>query len=141
MTHLEEHLADEAKILDEYRSFAASDDKPVQYLAQLILEDEQRHHRVLTELLNQFRTSVWLAEQTPRVPWLTRTHDARQLRKSIRRLRSFERHDLHQLRKLRRRLGFLRRDSLGGVLVSAMILDTRKHLLYLRTLARVARPT
>jgi hypothetical protein len=139
MQNLERHLADEQVILDEYRALAESTDEPVRYIAQLILDDEERHHRVLTEMLNQFRTSVWLAEQTPHVPWLTRSHDRRALKASVRRLRAFERRDLHELRRLNRRFRFLRRDSLNGVLVRALIIDTRKHLLYLRTLNRLTR--
>ena len=64
--------------------------------------------------------------------------DPRGLKQRVRRLRAFERHDLRQLRKLERRLGFMRRASLNGVLVRALIMDTRKHLLYLRTLDRLA---
>ena len=139
MENLERHLADEQTILDEYAALAESVDEPVRYIAQLILDDEQRHHRILTEMLNQFRTSVWLAEQSPRVPWLTRSHDRRALKASIHRLRRFERRDLRELRRLERRFRSLRRDSLNGVLVRALIVDTRKHLLYLRALDRLAR--
>jgi len=137
--NLERHLVDEQTILDEYRALAESPDEPVRYIAQLILDDEQRHHRVLSEMLNQFRTSVWLAEQSPHVPWLTRSHDRPALKESVHRLRTFERRDLRELRRLKRRFRFLRRDSLNGVLVGALIIDTRKHLLYLRALRRLAR--
>ena len=139
MESLERHLADEQAILDQYRALAESTDEPVRYIAQLILDDEQRHHRVLTEMLNQIRTSVWLAEQSPHVPWLTRSGNRDALKASVHQLRVFERRDLHELRKLKRRFRFLRRDSLNGVLVRALIMDTRKHLLYLRTLDRLAR--
>lgn len=136
---LEHHLADEQKILDAYQALADSPDEPVRYIARLLIEDEQRHHRVLTEMMNQLRTSIWLAEQTPRVPWLTRSNNPSELRERIHRLRVFERRDLRALRRLERRFGFLRRDSLNGVLVGALIMDTRKHLLYLRALDRLAR--
>lgn len=139
MAKLERHLGDEQVILDQYLELAESDDEPVRYIAQLILDDEQRHHRVLTEMLNQFRTSVWLAEQSPHVPWLTRSHDRHALKASVHRLRKFERRDLRELRKLKRRLHFMRRDSLNSVLVGALIVDTHKHLLYLRALNRLAR--
>jgi hypothetical protein len=139
MENLERHLSDEQAILEEYRDLTESVDPPVRYLAQLILDDEQRHHRVLTEMLNQFRTSVWLVEQSPHVPWLTRSHDRDALKASVRRLRKFERRDLRELRKLKRRFRFMRRDSLNDVLVGALIIDTRKHLLYLRALDRLAR--
>jgi hypothetical protein len=137
--HLEKHLADEQQILGEYRRLAESDDEPVRYIARLILEDEERHHRVLGEMLNQVRSSAWSVEQEPHVPWVRKSHDARQLRKSVKRFRAIERHDLRQLRAFRRRLALLRRDSLNEVLVSALILDTRKHLLFLRRLERLAR--
>jgi hypothetical protein len=139
MQHLERHLADEETILQQYRDLADSPDETVQYIALLIIDDEQRHHRVLTEMLNQLRSSAWFVEQKPHVPWFTRSTDPLGLKRSVRQLRGFERHDLRQLRRFERRLGFMRRDSLHGVLVRALIMDTRKHLLYLRTLDRFAR--
>jgi hypothetical protein len=139
MRHLEAHLADEDKLLDEYRELAASNDPPVSYIATLILEDEQRHHRVLTEMLNHIRTSAWSIEQEPHVPWLTRSADPSALRKQVKRLQGHERRDLRELRKLKRRLGSLRTTSLHGALVDALERDTRKHLHYLRVLARLAR--
>ena len=139
IAHLERHLTEEADILDEYRALADSDDEPVSYLARLILEDEHRHHRLLTEMLNQRRSGALLNDERPRVPWLSPLHDRRNLRARIRRLRAFERQDLRQLRKLRRQLGNLRRDSLNGLLVDALIMDTRKHQHYLRRLDRLTR--
>lgn len=136
---LEHHLADEATILAEYRDLEDSPDEAVRYLAQLIMDDEQRHHRVLTEILNRFRTSAWFVEQTPRVPSFTKSSDPGALKDSVRRLRAFERRDLRQLKKLERRLGVLRRDSINGVLVRSLVMDTRKHLLYLKMLDRMAR--
>jgi hypothetical protein len=139
LAHLTEHLAGEAEILDEYRLLAASPDAPVRYLAQLILEDEERHHRVMTELANQFRSSASLVEHPPQVPWLTRSTDRHGLARSVRRLRRFERRDLRQLRKLARQLRPIRDDSLDPVIVATLEMDTRKHLRYLRELHRIAR--
>ncbi len=139
LEHLTAHLAGEAEILHEYRKLATSSDPPVRYLAQLIVEDEERHHRVLTELANQFRSGASLVEQTPHVPWLTRSTDCAGLARSVRRLRRFERRDLHQLRKLRRRLRPIRGHSLDPVIVATLQMDTRKHLRYLRELGHIAR--
>jgi hypothetical protein len=138
LRHLTEHLADEAEILDEYRLLTSSPDAPVRYLAQLILEDEQRHHRVMTELANQFRSSASLVEHTPQVPWLTKSTDRHGLARSARRLRRFERRDLRRLRKLARLLRPIRDDSLDPVIVATLEMDTRKHLRYLRELQRIA---
>jgi len=134
---LERHVDDEQQALEEYESLMRrSDNPPVRYLLGLLLEDEARHHRILGEMLNQFRTHVYVAEQHPHVPWMTRKPDP-QAAKQIRRLRRAERADLRQLHALRRHLKFLRRHSLDGVLVDSLILDTRKHLRYLRTIQRL----
>ncbi len=137
---LEDHLEHENEILDEYRRFAnESNDPPVKYLIELILEDEARHHRVFVEMVNQLRTGLWLVEQGPRVPWMSTSREPETLARAIKRLRTFERADLRRLRRLGRDLGVLRRESLNGVLVEALKLDTRKHLAYLKVLARLAR--
>jgi rubrerythrin len=138
LEHLTEHLAGEVEVLDEYRQLATSPDPPVRYLAQRILEDEERHHRVLSELANQFRPATSL-EPTPHVPWLTKSTDRHGLARSVRRLRRFERRDLRQLRKLARRLRPIRDHSLDPVIVATLQMDTRKHLRYLRELKRIAR--
>jgi hypothetical protein len=139
LEHLDRHLVGEQQLLDEYRLLAESSDPPVAYIAQLILEDEEHHHRVLTEMRNYIRTSAWSLEHSPRVPWMTKSADPTSLRRTVRRLCSFERRDLRELRKLNRRLGFLRHSSLNGALVQALELDTRKHLHYLHALARLTR--
>jgi hypothetical protein len=138
MARLEQHLEDERASLVEYEKLAeTSPDEPIRYLAGLLLEDERRHHRVLLEMLNWFRSSATLEVREPHVPWLTRSHDPT-LAATVRRLRKQERHDLRELKTLRRRLSFLRRDSLLGVLVRSLELDTRKHMVYLETMQRIA---
>jgi hypothetical protein len=140
LQELEAHVAHEEEVLDEYRRLAAgSIDPAVEYLVTLILEDEERHHRILVEMLNQVRTGLWLAEQGPRVPSMSASRQSKTLGRAVKRLRAFERADLRRLRRLRHRLGGLRRHSLDGVLVESLKLDTRKHLVYLRVLARLAR--
>ncbi len=94
---------------------------------------------MLTELANQFRPATSLAEQTPQVPWLTKSTDRHGLARSVRRLRRFERRDLRQLRKLARQLRPIRDNSLDPVIVATLEMDTRKHLRYLRELKRIAR--
>jgi hypothetical protein len=138
LEHLTEHLAGEGEILYEYRQLAESPDAPVRYLAQLILEDEERHHRILTELANQFRSAASLAEHAPHVPWLTKSTDRHGLARAVRRLRKFERRDLRQLRKLARQLRPIRGSSLDPIIVATLEMDTRKHLRYLRELHRIA---
>jgi hypothetical protein len=137
MRHLEHHIDDEREALAEYGTLLQDSDNPaVRYLLGLLLEDEQRHHRILIEMLNQFDAGAYLADESAHVPWMTRKPDA-EAAAAIRRLRRTERADLRKLRRLRRQLKFLRRHSLDGVLVDSLIFDTRKHLRYLRTIQRL----
>lgn len=137
MRHLERHIDDEREALAEYGTLLHDSDNPsVRYLLGLLLEDEQRHHRILTEMLNQFDAGAYLADKSAHVPWMTRKPDAKAAA-AIRRLRRTERADLRKLRALRRQLKFLRRQSLDGVLIDSLIFDTRKHLRYLRTIQRL----
>ena len=54
---LNRHGREEAELLQRYRRFIEEAESPgARYLVQLILDDEQRHHRVLEELAN---TIAW----------------------------------------------------------------------------------
>jgi hypothetical protein len=133
--HIEQHVEDEREMLVVYGTLLRQSDNPaVRYLLELLLDDEKRHHRVLIEMLDQFRTSDKVAEQPPRVPWMTRRPDP-EIAAATRRLRRAERADLRRLRTLRRK--FSRSRSLNGVLVDSLMLDTRKHIRYLRAIQRL----
>jgi hypothetical protein len=135
--HLQHHIDDEQDMLVAYGTLLRqSENAPVCYLLDLLLEDERRHHRILIEMINQFRSSEDAVDQQPHVPWMTPKPDP-QIAAATRRLLRSERSDLRRLRALRRRLKFLRRHSLNGVLVDSLILDTRKHLGYLRAIQRL----
>jgi hypothetical protein len=133
--HIEQHVQDEREMLVAYGTLLRQSDNPaVRYLLELLLDDEKRHHRVLLEMLDQFRTRDNLAEQPPRVPWMTRQPDP-EIAAATKRLRQAERTDLRRLRTLRRK--FSQRRSLNGVLVDSLMLDTRKHIRYLRAIQRL----
>jgi rubrerythrin len=134
---IDRHCEAEAEQTDAYRALAASPNEAVRYLAQLLADDEARHHQVLMEMRNHLMSSA-TGDQEPRVPNATRVHDP-VLRRTVRRLRGVERRDLRSLRTLRRKLGVLREGALHGALVDAMVLDTKKHLRYLRRLDQLCR--
>ena len=55
--HLTSHVEIERGMLEEYRSAAeASSSKAFGYLVNLLIEDEIRHHRILTELADSLET-------------------------------------------------------------------------------------
>ncbi len=134
------HLEGEAEVLEAYQAISReSPDEYVRYVADLIAEDERRHHQLLVEMANQLRGQLDGSAHGARVPWLTRPRHPRELRAALDRLISFERHDRRELRRFRRRLGPRRRTSLLTVLVDAMLADTQKHLRMLVALRRSAK--
>jgi rubrerythrin len=126
---LESHGAREGEALDAYKRVAEESDAgpAVRYLVRLILEDEERHHQVFTEMANQIRSIVWELEVEPKVPAMT-PRDAPELLAETRRLLAFERDDAKELRQLHRALRHSPPSSLHPLLVDVMRHDTAKHI-------------
>jgi hypothetical protein len=134
------HVTSETKMLAGYQATAAeTPDEYVQYLLQLIIRDEQRHHQLLDEMANYLRAGIDGSDIRPRIPWLTRPKQPSSLRTATRHLIRAERHDRRELRRFRRRLGPLRKTTLLGVMIDSMRFDTEKHLLFLRAIRRSTR--
>jgi len=134
---MESHGAQEASLLESYRQVAeeASTSDGVRYLVRLILEDEERHHRVFTEMANDIKSFVWEVEVEPKVPGMSRRSDPRLLAET-RRLLAFEIEDAAQLRRLRKVLRGSPRSSLHPLLVDLMLHDTAKHIAILKHLRK-----
>jgi hypothetical protein len=127
MRHLSEHMQEEGGLLAAYRDVAEQADADyVSYLLGVILEDEIRHHRLLTELVDAVRGRVeWTGRAS--VPEVSNTANPVKLRVATERLLERERSDAHQLDGLSRQLRDLRGASVWPVLVDIMELDTEKH--------------
>lgn len=136
---LESHIAHEEAALRTYGELATdSADAHVRYIAQMILEDETRHHRLLTDMLDRVRSdAAWTTE--PNIPWLRTPRDRRALLDTCRGLLREERRDLAATRALKRRLRPQRDTSLLWIMVEILELDTRKHIRILEFLRRSAR--
>ena len=131
---LDRHGREEAELLERYGRFVDESESPAdRYLVRLILEDEQRHHRVLEELANAI---AWghvkgAPEQVvPPVPTRYRGDEA--LRSETRALLNHELRDRIQLRRLRRRLRTCGDVGMWELLIDLMRLDTDKHIRILR---------
>ena len=134
------HVEREGELLASYQAIAEhSSDEYVRYLTNLIITDERRHHELLEEMANYLRAGVDGSDLRPRVPWLTRPAHPTALREAAARLARSERRDRRELLRFRRRLRPIRSTSLLPVLVNAMLLDTKKHLLLLRAIRRSTR--
>lgn len=133
------HGSEEGRLLEEYRRFA--DDAPsaaARYLVQLIVDDETRHHRLLTELANAI---AWGGdEHAPcrKVPSLAAPPDGREqqaLRHQTLLLLRAEKRDHRELRQLRRSLHPYADTTLWSLIVDLMLLDTEKHARILEFIA------
>jgi rubrerythrin len=128
--HIVEHVMAEAGLLERYRRLAESSDEPdVAYLASLILEDEERHHRLFQEMANGLRSEVeWreVSPAMPEVPYARRGSEA--IREVARELLEVEKEDRRQLRVLAKELDSVRHTTLWALVVELMELDTAKHI-------------
>jgi len=136
---LNRHGREEAELLQRYRRFIEEAESPgARYLVQLILDDEQRHHRVLEELANTIAWGWTKGVPDEVVPVFPRDGEDGALRAETRALLRHELRDRTQLRRLRRRLRSYGEAPSWGLLVDLMRLDTKKHIDILRFILRHA---
>ena len=130
--HMSQHIDHEGTLLAAYKTVSEqADAEYVAYLVGMILEDEIRHHRLLTELVNTLRSSVEPTEGTS-VPLVRDAANPVELLEVTERLLSRERRDARELQRLSRELRALRGSSVWPVLIDVMERDTEKHQTILR---------
>jgi len=135
---VDRHGRDEAELLERYQRFVEEAESPAaRYLVQLILDDEQRHHRVLEELANTIAWGWTKGVPEEVVPVFSRDCEDAALRAETRALLGHELRDRTQLRRLRRRLRSYGDAPLWGLLVNLMRADTEKHIDILRFILRI----
>ena len=129
---LRAHDANEDALLNAYRSLANADpDDGIRYLAGLIAEDEERHHRLLAEMAERVETWRRAEGDESGTPHLSPRID-RALLETTRQLIKSEREDAKELRRLRRELHNAGGASLLPLMVELMLRDTAKHIEILR---------
>jgi len=127
---LDRHGREEAELLERYRRFSdESESAPVRYLVKLILEEEQRHHRVLEDLANTIAWDSISGKPDQFVPaFPTKYGGDEALRSETQALLEHELRDRTQLRKLRRRLRTYGDVAMWELLIDFMRSDTDKHI-------------
>ncbi len=121
-------------MLEEYRSAAeASSSKAFEYLVNLLIEDEMRHHRIFLELAESLETISLRPGADPQVPYLdfNRTNKEAVLDLTETLLEK-EQQDALELKRLQRELGDVKNTSIWGLLVDLMQRDTQKHIAILK---------
>lgn len=137
---LARHAEEESEFLEGYRRFSEDAESPaVRYLVRLIMEDEERHHRVMAELANSVAWGPTSTDDSQAVPDLpVRPGNNRELIEKTKQFLYAERRDHEELRDLRRKLNDVAETTLWALLVDTMLLDTEKHIKILRFILATA---
>ena len=125
---LRTHGERERAVLAAYqRLVEESSDEGIRYLGRLIIEDEDRHHRVIDEMANRVDSWMQGTAVEPSTPELTPRVD-RDLLDETHRLLELEHEDAKELRRLQKKLRYAPPTSLLPLLVKLMLHDTAKHI-------------
>jgi hypothetical protein len=126
------HAEQERTILASYEQLIdTADDEGVRYLGRLIIEDEERHHELISDMINRVDSWALGDRFESGAPALSPRVD-RPLLEATRRLIALERRDAHELRQLQRELRDVPATSLLPLLTKLMLQDTARHIEILR---------
>jgi hypothetical protein len=141
--HLSTHVEQEKGLLEEYvQAAAGTESKAMAYVVNLLIEDEQRHHRLFAELASSLKADVECSGD-PVVPRMDFDRSNRTTVAEVtERLLQREEGDARELKRLQRELSVFKDTTLWGLLVELMERDTDKHIALLRFVRRhVKRPS
>jgi|SRR5690348_10180002 rubrerythrin len=129
LAYLEAHEESERDLLGSYRYAARlGPDSGVRFLMGLILEDEERHQRLMSAMARDVKSSLlWLDDRLP-LPDIENKPDAHdRLVLQTERFLDVERENAEQLKELKKEVRRLR-SGLLELIVDGMEADTRKHI-------------
>jgi len=129
------HGAREGAMLAEYQQIAEDDSTSpaFRYLAQMILDDERRHHALFDDLATTIRQTAEFRDEDLPIPSLAGLRrDRDRIADITERLLNSEREDSRTLDDLRKKLKDVRDTTLWDLLVEIMQHDTDKHIKILR---------
>jgi bacterioferritin (cytochrome b1) len=129
LDHLEGHERSERDLLADYRQAAeATSDRGVRFLMGLVLEDEERHHRLMQAMARDIRGSLeWRPGDQPLPPISARPPDQAELLAQTLRFLKIERDSAADLKRLKKEVKRLDAGLLQ-LLVDGMEADTQKHI-------------
>jgi rubrerythrin len=132
--HLSSHVESEKEMVGLYDALAHDDHPYVAYIAELIAEDEARHHRLFLEWIETIKALAELREAPDGIPHIDYQPVPPGTIAMVDKLLKFEQSDLAASRKLRREIHDVRTSTLWGMLVELVIADTKKHIKVLKFL-------
>jgi hydroxymethylpyrimidine pyrophosphatase-like HAD family hydrolase len=139
--HLSTHADTERVLLEEYTAAAKkTESKALEYLVNLLIEDEIRHHRYFEQLAESLKASAELRSDDLPVPMVDfHQVDASAVFEVSDRLLKKEREDAQELKRLQRELRDVKDTTLWSLLVDVMRHDTDKHIAILEFVEKHAR--
>jgi hypothetical protein len=131
---LARHGEEEGSVLARYERFASdARSAATRYLVGLIIEDERRHHRMLTEMANAIAWGQWVPVSDA-VPDLDPSMHDPEVLTVTRELLEAEQRDHAELKELRKKLRDYRHTTLWDLVADLLMMDTEKHIRILRFL-------
>ena len=134
---VETHILAEAGDLEVYRDLAGSPDPVISELMRLLVEDEERHHTLLKRLVLSLQDDLNWARSEGALPVERSPLDAGGP-KALERVKQAIQHEhkgARHLNRLAQEAGDLRR-WLAALLLKTMVMDSQKHEMVLRHIAR-----
>ncbi|HZS14427.1 MAG TPA: hypothetical protein VFC09_07505 [Candidatus Dormibacteraeota bacterium] len=131
--HVTAHTEQERGLLEAYQRLAEQSPSGfVRYLTGMLLEDEERHHRMFRQIANAIVADATLQRREDAVPPVLPTKDGPELIAVAKKMLELEEEDKTALARLRKELKPVRSTTLWDLLVQIAERDTEKHLLILR---------
>ncbi|HMD45902.1 MAG TPA: hypothetical protein VKG43_07070 [Acidimicrobiales bacterium] len=127
---LAHHVGSESDIIDQYRMLSEeTSSEAFRYLTRLILEDEERHHRLFADLADTVEAFSQLNDRGQPIPFMSEPgSDRARIAEQTEHFLKVEHDDLKELRQLSKRLRPVRDTTLWELLVELMEMDTRRHI-------------
>jgi hypothetical protein len=133
--HLENHIQAESGMEDLYDTLAGTGHPYITFLANLIGEDEARHHRLFQEWMESIKAMAVL-DMSKGIPALDRAPVTAETIALVDRLLQFEKADLTAVKKLRKEIADMVDTTVWGALIETLIADTQKHIGILKFIKR-----
>lgn len=136
--HLVDHIQGEIATLKGYEALAnSSQSETFRYLAGWILDDERRHHKVLTELAETIRNAASL--KAGPLPYMDLFKYRDEVLEPTEQFLALEEEDLKELGRLERELKDMKETSIWPFVLKIIALDNEKHRTILKFIRDHAR--
>ncbi len=119
-------------MLGLYQTLAESEQPFVRYMAELIAEDEARHHRLFEQWLEAMESGADWTEVASGLPTIDVGPTSAKTLALLDSLIDFEKDDLRETKKLRKVISTIPDTNLWDIIVRLVIADTKKHLAMLK---------